>query len=249
MSAAQCEPLRHFPYPEPREGQLELIASILRAIDRGGISVIEAPSGLGKTASVLTAISCLSESRGAKFIYAVRTHSQVSRVMEECGRFSKVRIAALRGKGELCINWRVRRIKNNDLMAEACRELRRRSACPYYRPERAEGSRCYDPLGSNSGRCPYYESLATIREGDYDAVVLCYPYLFDPELELPLGLSESELYLIIDEAHNLRRYWISRRLAVIELDDHDFPLTIWLGDLIRSMREAGIPYLELPRDY
>ncbi|MEM1983835.1 MAG: helicase C-terminal domain-containing protein [Candidatus Korarchaeum sp.] len=243
----ECDVLRHFPYPEPRKGQLELIGSILGAIEGGGITVIEAPSGLGKTASVLTAISCFSEHKRAKFIYAVRTHSQVSRVMEECGKFSKLRVAALRGKGELCINWRVKKIKNNDLMVEACRGLRRSGSCPYYEPKGVQGPRCYDPLSSTSGFCPYYESIATIRGGNYDALVLCYPYLFDPELGLPMSFSRSEVYLIVDEAHNLRKYWISKRIAVIDSSELEFLPRF--RDIVKSLREAGLPYLKLPKDY
>lgn len=217
------------------------------AIERGGITVIEAPSGLGKTASVLTAISCLSEHRRARFIYAVRTHSQVSRVMEECSRFSKLKIAAFRGKGELCINWRVKRIKNNELMVETCRSLRRSGSCPYYNPKVVQMTRCYDPLSSTSGFCPYYESVVTIRDGNYDTVVLCYPYLFDPELGLPMSFSGSEVYLIVDEAHNIRKYWISRKIAVIDLSELEFLPRF--RDIVNSLREAGVPYLGLPRGY
>ncbi len=243
----ECEFLKHFPYPEPREGQFELIKSIVRAIERGGTTVIEAPSGLGKTASVLTAISCLSKSKGVKFIYAVRTHSQVSRVIEECEKFREIRIAALRGKSELCINWRVKRIRNNELMAEACRNLRRKGICPYYKPEGIEGPRCYEPSISTSGSCPYYESIATIRDGNYDALVLCYPYLFDPELELPMNFTGSEVHLVVDEAHNVRGYWISRRLIVLPLSELDC-LTL-LREIVDFMRKAGVPYLEVPKNY
>ncbi|MCS7103831.1 MAG: DEAD/DEAH box helicase family protein, partial [Candidatus Korarchaeum sp.] len=247
MSFEECDVLRHFPYPELREGQFELIGSLINAIERGGITIIEAPSGLGKTASVLTAISCFSESKRAKFIYAVRTHSQVSRVTEECNKFSKLRVAAFRGKGELCINWRVRRIKNSDLMVDACRSLRKRGSCPYYETKGIQGPRCYDPLSYTSGSCPYYESIATIRSGSYNALVLCYPYLFDPELELPTGFSGPETYLIVDEAHNLRKYWISRRIVAIDPSELEFLPR--LREIARSMREAGVPYLGLPKGY
>lgn len=239
--------MRHFPYPELREGQLELIESILRAIWRGGVTVIEAPSGLGKTASVLVTVSCLSELRGAKFIYAVRTHSQISRVMEECDKFSRVKVAALRGKGELCINWRVRGIKNSDLMNEACRSLRRSGSCPYYEIKEVQRPRCYDPISSTWGSCPYYESISAIRGGNYDALVLCYPYLFDPELELPTGFPGSEVYLIVDEAHNLRKYWISRRVAVVDSSLLEFLLRF--RDIVSSLEKAGVPYLGLPKGY
>lgn len=235
-----------------REGQLEFILSVLHAARRGGITVIEAPSGLGKTAGILAAMSCLAESEGAKFVYAVRTHSQISRVMEECSRFSRLRIAAFRGKGELCINPKVRRMRGSKFMNYACRYLREREECPYYRVEELEAPRCFDPVSLKlSNSCPYYSSINIVRSGDYDALVLCYPYLFDPELELPLEMPDGT-YLIVDEAHNLRKYWISSRISSMELWKIEEQLIAscprWI-ELRRSLAEARVPYLEIPRSY
>jgi DNA excision repair protein ERCC-2 len=230
-----------------RRGQAEFIDAVLRSL-KGGINVIEAPSGLGKTSGVLSAISCLSELEGAKFIYAVRTHSQVSRVMEECLKFPKVKMIALRGKGELCINWRVKRIKNNFLMNMKCEELRKEGSCPYYPPKIREAGRCHDPILLKGDSCPYYASLGIIN--GYDAVVLCYPYLFEEELYSVLKGFNPD-YLIIDEAHNLRKFWLSRIIVTVELEKLERLNSLcerWT-DITRSLQKSGVQSLEIPRNY
>jgi len=243
-----CRIEEHFPYPKMRRGQAEFIDAVLRSL-KGGINVIEAPSGLGKTSGVLSAISCLSELEGAKFIYAVRTHSQVSRVMEECIKFPRIRMIALRGKGELCINWKVRRIKNNFLMNMKCEELRKLGNCPYYPSKIKEARRCHDPILLKGDSCPYYASLGIIN--GYDAVVLCYPYLFEEELYSVLKGFDPD-YLIIDEAHNLRKFWLSRIIVTVELEKLGRVLSSlcerW-ADLMRSLQRSGVQSLEVPRNY
>jgi DNA excision repair protein ERCC-2 len=243
-----CKIEEHFPYPTMRRGQAEFIYAVLRSL-KGGINVIEAPSGLGKTSGVLSAISCLSELERARFIYAVRTHSQVSRVMEECLKFPKIRMIALRGKGEICINWKVRRIKNNFLMNMKCEELRKLGNCPYYPPKIREARRCHDPLLLEVDSCPYYASLGIIN--GYDAVVLCYPYLFEEELYSVLKGFDPD-YLIIDEAHNLRKFWLSRIVTTIEIEKIERVLNSlcerWI-DIVRSLRRSGLQSLEVPKNY
>ena len=93
-----CEGIEsHFPFDEFRQGQRELLAYLCRSLSGRGLTLIEAPNGIGKTATVLTAMEYLSQRIGATFLYLVRTHSQIDRVLDECRRFSMVKVAALRG--------------------------------------------------------------------------------------------------------------------------------------------------------
>ncbi|MDD4567428.1 MAG: ATP-dependent DNA helicase, partial [Methanoculleus chikugoensis] len=92
-----------FPYREYRPHQremLELAASIARD---GGIAMIDAPTGSGKS-SVASAL--LAESRGRKVLVAVRTISQLATFMRELELIRKKRgnlkFAYLIGKSSMC---------------------------------------------------------------------------------------------------------------------------------------------------
>ncbi|BBL67738.1 hypothetical protein MchiMG62_09190 [Methanoculleus chikugoensis] len=92
-----------FPYREYRPHQremLELAASVARD---GGIAMIDAPTGSGKS-SVASAL--LAESRGRKVLVAVRTISQLATFMRELELIRKKRgnlkFAYLIGKSSMC---------------------------------------------------------------------------------------------------------------------------------------------------
>lgn len=92
-----------FPYREYRphqRGMLEVAASVARD---GGIAMIDAPTGSGKS-SVVSAL--LAESRGRKVLVAVRTISQLTTFMRELELVRKKRgnlkFAYLIGKSSMC---------------------------------------------------------------------------------------------------------------------------------------------------
>ncbi|MCK9307684.1 MAG: ATP-dependent DNA helicase, partial [Methanoculleus sp.] len=92
-----------FPYREYRPNQremLDLAASIARD---GGIAMIDAPTGSGKS-SVVSAL--LAESRGRKVLVAVRTISQLATFMRELElirkKRGKLKFAYLIGKSSMC---------------------------------------------------------------------------------------------------------------------------------------------------
>ena len=184
----------------------------------------------------------------------MRTHRQIDRVLDECRRFENLRVAAFRGKGELCLNWRVRRLANYTAINSKCDELRRSGSCPYYRAEGVGEDRCYDPLRSRGGSCPYYESIRTIESRRFHVIVLSYPYLLDPELRERLGklLQDGNLSLIVDEAHNLRKQWLMGHLKTFSLDLLRRYLTngCWRWRcILSSFMRSGLDSLELPEGY
>ncbi len=218
-----------------------------------GLTLIEAPNGIGKTATVLTAMEYLSQRIGATFLYLVRTHSQIDRVLDECRRFSMVKVAALRGKRELCLNWRANRIANYHLFNKRCDELREEGKCPYFaRNSQRNTGRCFDPLGLGGKGCPYYGSLRTIAKGNYDVVVASYAYLMDEGLlkfvEETLGGRRS---ILIDEGHNLKKAWLSNHFITIERDLLS-PISYYcwrIRDLLSYFKRSRLSYIALPKKY
>ncbi len=249
-----CEGIEsHFPFTGFRPGQRELLEYLCRSLEERGLTLIEAPNGIGKTAAILTAMEYLSQRTGAKFLYLVRTHSQIDRVLDECRRFSEIRVAALRGKRELCLNWRAERAVNYHLFNRKCEELREYGRCPYFSKRvRGEPKRCFDPLNMSEGGCPYYNSLRVIGRGNYDVVVASYAYIMDEDLltfvERALGRKRS---ILIDEGHNLKKAWLSNYLVTLE---EGTLISIMdscnkLRDELLQFKRSKLGYVALPRRY
>ncbi|HEX3001354.1 MAG TPA: ATP-dependent DNA helicase, partial [Methanoregula sp.] len=92
-----------FPYSEYRPGQrhmLELAATVAR---EGGIAMIDAPTGSGKSSIVA---SLLAERRGRKVVIAVRTVSQLNTFIRELELVKKkapqIKTVYLVGKKSMC---------------------------------------------------------------------------------------------------------------------------------------------------
>ncbi len=213
-----------FPYPEPRKGQDEMMASIEDAVRKGTHICAEAPNGFGKTCATLSgALPWVRENHG-KILYCARTHRQLDRVMEELEIISErneVTGVSFRGRRHMCINQFV--LENADLVApisEVCSQLKSNRKCSYYEKLRDSGQpedlledmpkgvltapELVD-IGKRRSICPYEltKSLAKV----VDVVALSYLYVFDPwiletfvpELETPM----SRVILVQDEAHNV----------------------------------------------
>ncbi len=250
---------KYFPYQSFRKGQDRLLREICRSLEKGGITLIEAPNGMGKTSAILTAILYLARKKNRKFLYLVRTHRQIDRVLEECRNFKELRMIALRGKKELCLNWKAKSIEDHFAFNVKCNELRGKNLCPFY--ENALNVRqiifnkCEDPLKRRDKSCPYYYTLKLLRESKYHAIILSYSYILDPELKNILRsiLHGKNLSLIVDEAHNLKRYWISTSLRKMSLTKarnlfREASCTEAI-ELISLFLKSGLSYIEVPREY
>jgi DNA excision repair protein ERCC-2 len=92
-----------FPYREYRPHQREMLEAAASVARDGGIAMIDAPTGSGKS-SVISAL--LAESRGRKVLVAVRTISQLTTFMRELALVRKKRgglkFAYLIGKSSMC---------------------------------------------------------------------------------------------------------------------------------------------------
>ncbi len=249
---------KYFPYSSFRIGQEAFLMEICKSLRRGSITLIEAPNGMGKTSAILTAISYLSQREGMRFLYLVRTHRQIDRVLEECSKFKKLKLIAFRGKKELCLNWKVKWIDDYRAFSIKCNELKEKDLCPFYKNALnapIASNKCEDPIRRRDTSCPYYFTLKLLKENGYHAIVLSYTYLLDPEIGKHIReiLRGKKVSLIIDEAHNLKRHWINSSLKKVDL--------VKLRDIlveascdgaletILSFLRSGLPFIEIPREY
>ena len=80
---------RFFPYDTFRTGQRELAASVYQACCKGERLVVEAMSGFGKTAAVLSGSLLAAEENDLRIVYLCRTKRQIFRVTEEVSEIQK----------------------------------------------------------------------------------------------------------------------------------------------------------------
>ena len=211
-----------FPYDKPRIEQAKVMDELKKALDgKYEIVVYEAPSGIGKTIATLSVLVPYCLKHGLKLLYCCRTHTQMSRVIEELrvmrSKGLKVSGVMLRGRGELCFNTRIRKLPYS-VMIEACERLRAKGACTYdLNFKVGEWSKGLGEIGDiihvddikeyayKWNICPYEFALWLCRRADI--ITLSYLYILDRKLRdilfWTIGLGEEDFILVFDEAHNL----------------------------------------------
>lgn len=207
-----------FPYPELRGGQEELIKTAYGAIKNGRRLFAEAPTGTGKTISVLfPSVKALGDRICDKIFYATAKASTrreafaaASKLFTTCGSF---RTCVLTAKEQMCVN---QEAKECGRVSGFCNPDDCKYADGYY--DRA-GLAVNELLAECHGFsrsvilekakkyrvCPYELSLDL---SEYCDVVICdYNYIFDPVVKLKRYFSDEaepiRSILLVDEAHNL----------------------------------------------
>lgn len=204
-----------FPYSYIREGQSELIKTVYKCVKSGKRLIAEAPTGIGKTVSVLfPAVKSLGENV-EKIFYLTAKNSTGKTALEAIRRMNKfapeIRAVSITAKERICP------VKDSvDKRKTKCR-----CGCPL--SENIDGipfsKRLRDAaaelLGSDEifekenvravaeeyAICPYELSLAV---AEYCQVIVCdYNYIFDSKVRLKKLLDKKKHLLLIDEAHNL----------------------------------------------
>ncbi len=201
-----------FPFPY-RQGQRELAVSTYRAIQRGKPLFIQAPTGIGKTMSVLfPAVKAVGEGLGDKVFYLTaktitRTVAEEAmEILRENGlRASSITLTA---KEKLC-----------PLVSEGGKAECNPESCPYARGHYDRVNEAvfdYIHQKETAGRenilawseryqvCPHEFSLDLSVWLD---VIICdYNYVFDPNVQLKRYFGEGmggDYLFLVDEAHNL----------------------------------------------
>ncbi|KUJ23099.1 DNA repair helicase [Mollisia scopiformis] len=125
-----------FPYPRIYPEQYAYMCDLKKTLDAGGHSVLEMPSGTGKTISLLSLIVAYQmyypEKR--KLIYCSRTMSEIEKALAELKALMKYRsdelgyVEDFRGMGltsrkNLCLHPSVKREKSGTVVDARCRSL------------------------------------------------------------------------------------------------------------------------------
>jgi DNA excision repair protein ERCC-2 len=199
-----------FPFPNPRTGQMELVAEIEKGIQTSTRMLIQAPTGLGKTAGVLYPMLKESLSRGQNTIYVTPKNSQHSVAEDAIDKFKEqgipVRSLTLTAKSKICF-------KNEPLCnPEYCEfaknhytKVAENGLSEELARKRKLGAKTFKKLGQTFEVCPFELQFEAAKEAD--VVIGDYNYVFSPRssvARLGGGTSpEGKPNLVIDEAHNL----------------------------------------------
>ena len=232
-----------FPFASPLEPQKAVMKSVLEALTLCKHSVLESPTGTGKTAAVLCAAIAWQRHRMAKagaapqIMYATRTHAQVRQAMQELRRTPYQPIVAVLGSREagFCVNSQVLQADDDGQIRQACRQARSQKTCqfhvglesrelPLLATEMLRGPEPWDiedaaRFATSTNSCPYYLAHSLARHAE---IVFCpYSYVLDPSVRQASGLSCADLtgrIVILDEAHNVENVCRDAGSAELSLD-------------------------------
>jgi DNA excision repair protein ERCC-2 len=215
-----------FPFPKKRRGQLELITDVTNACKNKTHFLAQAPTGLGKTASVIFPMLKFVLRRGDKLFYVTPKNSQLT----EAEKFLKFITTAETGPLGLIMTAKPKICMQTDVVCtpEACPFAKRHydkvNENQLLQRLRRETIINADTLRNYAHRyevCPYELSRQVLPwvdvvAGDYHYALSPHANLRDVA-KLPL-VPEPRPLLAIDEAHNLAERaieWYSHDITFI----------------------------------
>jgi DNA excision repair protein ERCC-2 len=196
-----------FPFPDYRPGQRELAVAAYRALARGGRLFLEAPTGIGKTISVLfPAIKALGVGKLERIFYLTARTSGRAVAQKALADLRQaglhLRTLTLIAKDKICLK------EGQPCDPAACPRARgyydRSKAAMREALVREDITRpVLEAIGEEHQVCPYELSLDL--SSWVDVVVCDYNYVFDPKVYLRRHFTDEpgEYAFLVDEAHNL----------------------------------------------
>lgn len=193
-----------FPYDDYRDGQREMARAVYQAMKRGGAALIEAPTGIGKTAAALFgALKALGKSHITAIFYLTARTTGRRAAEDALDRMRagglEIRSATITAKEKCCL------LEKPDCMG--CPHAmgyydRRRAALKEAMAMQRLDAEAIRELAVDHGLCPFELSLDISETAD---VIICdYNYAFDPRVRIKRYFdTRSKAGLLVDEAHNL----------------------------------------------
>lgn len=197
----------HFPYPQIRQGQRELMSSVLAAIASKVPLLAQAPTGTGKTVSTLyPSIKAIGNNLADKIFYLTAKTTTRQVASETVNKLYQaglmLRTIILSPKEQLCLSPEIfcdlrmcpYAIEYYDRLPEALIELK---LSPLVTAEEITS------VAKKFNLCPFELALDFAR--CCDLIIGDYNHFFDPRIRLIRFFSDDSRHHIIlcDEAHNL----------------------------------------------
>ncbi|KAM8996481.1 regulator of telomere elongation helicase 1 isoform 2-T2 [Ara ararauna] len=150
-----------------------------------------------------------------KIIYASRTHSQLTQVVNELkNTVYRPKMCVLGSRDQLCIHPEVKRMESNHMQIYMCRKKVMARACHFYNnvEEKSTDKELMNSImdiedliksGNKLRACPYYLSRSLKQQADI--IFTPYNYLLDSKSRKAHNLDLRGTVVILDEAHNLEK--------------------------------------------
>lgn len=183
----------HFPF-EPYKTQLILISKVLQAIKQSKNTLLESPTGTGKTIAVLSAVLAWKERNpdlNTQIIYASRTHSQLSQLikeLEQSPHSKKISAVCLASKKHYCIH---KQVSKSDYLNKECSAIKHVSCAHFFAADKNAKTIAQKKLildiedlvkyskQSELNACPYFTAKKLANESN--TIIFCpYNYILDP---------------------------------------------------------------------
>lgn len=206
-----------FPFETVREGQLQFMEDVKRAVDEDGFLLANVPTGIGKTAASLSPAVSKALGDGKMVLFMTSKQSQHKIAVETLRHLSKrtgrkIKVVDVISKQSMCPR-DVSKLPHSTF-GYLCKQQAKDGSCPLFRPPpvyltEEVLSDIHDVEGikkiSQKARiCPHRAALEAAKKAN---VLICdFNYLFSDLSDTvltALGRDLSDLVLIVDEAHNL----------------------------------------------
>ncbi|XP_077316544.1 regulator of telomere elongation helicase 1 [Lithobates pipiens] len=178
-----------------------------------------------------------------KIIYASRTHSQLTQVINELKHtLYRPKVSVLGSREQLCIHPEVKKQESNHVKVHMCRSKVSSRSCHFYNnvdeksTEKDLTTQILDiedlvKNGTKHRACPYY--LSRNLKQHADIIFMPYNYLLDTKSRKAHNIDLKGTVVIFDEAHNVER--MCEESASFDLTPYDLASGIDALDLV--MRE------------
>ena len=199
-----------FPFNKPRIYQEDFMKDVELSIENKKILLANAPTGIGKTAAVLSVIIPKIINSNLKVFFVTPRNIQHRMIVDTIKLIEKkfklsVPYQTLIGKKNLCL-----KAKDNVDVYEYCKILRENDECEYYRNSKKINIVERDisklvKISKEMKVCPYEVALNNIRNSNL--IIGNYNHIFNENVRKYIfskgNLSFEDLILVVDEAQNL----------------------------------------------
>lgn len=215
-----------FPFPNPYPEQIEYMTQLKLSLDATGPSVLEMPSGTGKTVCILSLIIAYMSQNDevGPLIYCTRTIPELDQGIAELRNVINTRLSvsnsdfdqkflgiALSARANLCILPEVLEMPTRGDIDNACAKRTipwSDIKCEFFEHELVRprpgvyGLSELKAFSAANGICPYYLSRRLVREAQ--VIMGSFAYVLDPlASEILFKSIPKSAIVVFDEAHNI----------------------------------------------
>uniref|UniRef100_A0A672Q0L7 Regulator of telomere elongation helicase 1 n=1 Tax=Sinocyclocheilus grahami TaxID=75366 RepID=A0A672Q0L7_SINGR len=182
-----------------------------------------------------------------KIIYASRTHSQLTQVINELKNTSyRPKICVLGSREQLCINQEVLRHESNHIKVHMCRAKVSSRSCLFYNNIFVIFHKFLINRNCKKQRvCPYY--LSRTLKQHADVIFMPYNYLLDPKSRRAHNIELKGAVVIFDEAHNVEK--MCEESTSFDLTPYDLISAIEAADRLLREQASDISKADSTEDF